>query len=88
MCCVQIYRLLHDRDEVKSLIRGDVDNLTSSINNLHHLVLGFHHDSSSTIHTRSADDNELLPTKDLLNTLKSLTDGVHHMKAKLKDSTR
>ena len=80
------YRLLHDKEEVRSQIRSDVESLMSSINSLHYMVLGHYHDTPA-IH-RNADDAEILPTKDLLNMITSVAGGVQSLKTKSQDYYR
>ncbi|XP_060561866.1 uncharacterized protein LOC132721557 [Ruditapes philippinarum] len=78
--------LLHDKEEVRSHIRSDVESLMSSINNLHYMVLGHYHDTPA-IH-RNSDDAEILPTKDLLNMITSVAGGVQILKSKSQDLFR
>ncbi|KAL4230642.1 hypothetical protein ACF0H5_011019 [Mactra antiquata] len=82
-------QLLNDKEEVRSHVKTDVENLMSSINNIHHMVLGHYYDtSSSTSHHRNNDDDEILPTRDLLNMLTSVASGIHALKTKSQDFSR
>ncbi|XP_052282328.1 uveal autoantigen with coiled-coil domains and ankyrin repeats-like isoform X2 [Dreissena polymorpha] len=79
-------QLLHGKEEIRSQIRTDVDDLTTSINHLHHLVLGHKFDVTSV--KSGADDDELLPTKELLNMLTSVAGGVQVLKMKATEQTK
>ena len=68
-----IFRALNDREE----IRNQFDSFVSSVNHIHHLVMGPDTDHP---HIKVEENTKHLPTKEILQRLTSVTGGIQVMK--------
>lgn len=78
--------LLQGHQSIRTQIKEEVEGLVSSINNIHHMVHGHYHDVHITMATyQDADDTEILPTREIMSMLKSVTSGVQMLKTQTVD---